>query len=66
MKDITIGYTFLERAYWGSAYNRDMKHIMMSHIYQWVDNIFFAVGINNLRSRKAMGKIGGRLLSVEE
>lgn len=60
-----IGYTFLERAYWGSTFNRDMKHIMMTHIYQWVDNIFFSVGTDNNRSRTAMTKIGGKLLTPE-
>ncbi len=40
-----------------------MKHIMMTHIYQWVDNIFFIVGENNIRSRTAMTKIGGKLLT---
>jgi hypothetical protein len=42
-----------------------MKHIMMTHIYQWVDSIFFVVGVNNIRSRMAMGKIGGKLLTAE-
>lgn len=43
-----------------------MKHLMMTHIYQWVDNIFFTVGTDNLRSRRAMEKIGGKLLTPEE
>lgn len=62
-RDVKIGYTFLTRNLWSPAPgNREMKHLMMSHIYQWVDNIFFEVGENNLRSRKAMEKIGGILL----
>lgn len=65
-KDITIGYTFLTRDYWGSTYNREIKHLMMSHIYQWVDTIYFTVGVNNLRSRRAMANIGGQLLTPEE
>jgi predicted acetyltransferase len=58
-----IGYTFIARECWGSTYNREIKHLMMTHIYQWVDNIFFTVGQKNMRSRKAVEKIGGRLLS---
>lgn len=58
-----MGYTFLTREYWGEKYNRDLKHIMMSHIYQWVDTIYFAVGQHNIRSQIAMAKIGGRMLT---
>jgi hypothetical protein len=36
-----------------------MKHLMMTHIYQWVDTIYFTVGVNNKRSRRAIEKIGG-------
>ena len=43
-----------------------MKHLMMTHIYQWVDNIFFTVGTNNIRSRRAMEKIGGKLLTAKD
>lgn len=39
---------------------------MMSHIYQWVDTIYFSVGINNIRSRTAMTRIGGVLLTPQQ
>lgn len=39
---------------------------MMSHIYDWIDTIFFSVGVNNKRSRRAVEKIGGQLLSPEQ
>jgi RimJ/RimL family protein N-acetyltransferase len=60
-RDIMIGYTFLIRKCWGSAYNREIKHLLLTHIYQWVDTVYFAVGENNTRSRNAMSKIGGIL-----
>ena len=60
-----MGYTFLTREYWGEVANREMKHLMMSHIYQWVDTIYFTAGVNNLRSIKAIEKIGGKLLTAE-
>jgi RimJ/RimL family protein N-acetyltransferase len=65
-KDIMIGYSFITRDYWGSTHNREIKQLMMTHMYQWVDTILFTVGANNLRSRKAMTKIGGQLLAPEE
>lgn len=61
-----IGYTFLARKCWGSTYNRETKHMLLNHIYQWVDIAYFAVGVNNVRSRTAMGKIGGILLTPEQ
>jgi len=55
----------LTRDYWGEVANREIKHLMMSHIYQWVETIYFTVGVNNKRSRKATEKIGGQLLTPE-
>ena len=39
---------------------------MMSHIYQFVDTIYFTVGEKNFRSQGAMKKIGGILLTPEQ
>lgn len=39
---------------------------MMSHIYQYVDTIYFSVGDKNIRSQMAMKKIGGKLLTSEQ
>jgi len=56
---IEIGWTFLARAYWGGIYNREMKHLMLRHAFQFVSSVVFLVGPQNLRSQKAMEKIGG-------
>ena len=60
-REIAIGYTFLARAYWGGATNREMKELMLSHIFQWADTVWFHIGADNWRSRKALEKIGGTL-----
>lgn len=57
--EIEIGYTFLTRAYWGGVYNREMKHLMLGHAFRFVRHVVFLVGPENLRSQKAMEKIGG-------
>jgi len=57
--EIEIGWTFLARDYWGGAYNREMKHLMLRHAFQYVSSVVFLVGPRNLRSQKAMEKIGG-------
>jgi RimJ/RimL family protein N-acetyltransferase len=57
--EIEIGWTFLARRYWGGAYNREMKQLMIQHAFQFVRRINFLVGPQNFRSQKAMEKIGG-------
>jgi RimJ/RimL family protein N-acetyltransferase len=56
--EVEIGYTFLERAYWGGKYNREMKSLMLDHAFRFVKRVVFVVGENNLRSQKALEKIG--------
>jgi len=57
--EIEIGWTFLARSHWGGIYNREMKRLMMAHAFRFVDNAVFLVGPQNMRSQKAMEKIGG-------
>jgi RimJ/RimL family protein N-acetyltransferase len=57
--EIEIGWTFLARSHWGGVYNGEMKRLMLSHAFKFVDNVIFLVGSNNLRSQRAVAKIGG-------
>jgi len=59
IREIEIGWTFLARAYWGGEYNREIKRLMLDHIFQFVDTVIFMVGEANVRSQRAMEKIGG-------
>jgi RimJ/RimL family protein N-acetyltransferase len=59
--EIEIGWTFLARAYWGGTYNAEMKHLMLDHAFRFVECVVFLVGTTNVRSRKAVEKIGGVL-----
>ena len=58
---VEIGWTFLARAYWGGSTNRELKRLMLSHALASVARVDFRVGEDNVRSRGAMVKIGGRL-----
>jgi RimJ/RimL family protein N-acetyltransferase len=58
MSEIEIGWTFLTRRYWGGRYNWEMKQLMLAHAFKFVENVIFYVGENNIRSQKAMEKIG--------
>jgi len=59
---IAIGYTFIARSHWGRGYNRALKTLMLDHAFKFVTYVLFHVGSHNLRSRKAMEKLGGRLV----
>jgi RimJ/RimL family protein N-acetyltransferase len=58
--EIEIGWTFLARRYWGGRHNRDMKRLMIDHAFKFVERVVFYVGPDNIRSQRAMEKIGGR------
>jgi RimJ/RimL family protein N-acetyltransferase len=57
--EIEIGWTFLARSHWGGAYNREMKQLMLRHAFRYVQRVIFLVGLQNLRSQRAVEKIGG-------
>jgi RimJ/RimL family protein N-acetyltransferase len=57
--EIEIGWTFLARSHWGGVYNREMKQLMLRHAFKFVNRVIFLVGPQNLRSQRAVEKIGG-------
>ena len=57
--EIEIAWTFLARSYWGGIYNKEMKHLMLHRAFKFVRTIIFLIGPQNLRSQKALEKIGG-------
>lgn len=59
--EVEIGWTFVARRYWGGTVNRAMKRLMIGHALRYFDRAIFLVGDGNLRSRRAMEKIGGVL-----
>ncbi|MBE2255036.1 MAG: GNAT family N-acetyltransferase [Ignavibacteria bacterium] len=64
-KRIAIGWTFLIKRCWGGKYNKALKKLMMDYAFQFIDSIIFHIGENNIRSRKAIEKIGGLLINEE-
>jgi RimJ/RimL family protein N-acetyltransferase len=56
--EIEIGWTFLARRYWGGQYNAEMKLLLLNHAFQFVESVVFFVGEDNVRSQKAMEKVG--------
>jgi RimJ/RimL family protein N-acetyltransferase len=60
--EVEIGWTFLSRAHWGGAANRELKDLMLTHAFASFATVVFYVGENNARSRRAVEKLGGHLL----
>ena len=57
--EIEIGWTFLARPYWGGRYNGEMKRLMLDHAFKYLQRVVFLIGHHNLRSQKAIERIGG-------
>jgi len=57
--EVEIGWTFLARSHWGGKYNREMKQLMLRHAFQFVRRVVFLIAPANLRSQKAIEKLGG-------
>jgi RimJ/RimL family protein N-acetyltransferase len=49
----------LARSHWGGKYNREMKHLMLRHAFRFVKRVVFLIGTQNIRSQKAIEKLGG-------
>ena len=56
--EIEIGWTFLARSRWGGVYNGEMKRLMLRHAFRFVDSVIFLVGPSNVRSQRAVERIG--------
>lgn len=60
--EVEVGWSFLARSHWGGAYNGEMKRLMLEHAFRFVKSVVFLVGPRNLRSRRAIEKVGGVLV----
>jgi RimJ/RimL family protein N-acetyltransferase len=59
LSEVEIGWTFLARKYWGGVYNGEMKQLMLEHAFRSVKRVIFIIGPTNIRSQRAVEKIGG-------
>ena len=61
---IAIGFTFLAKKYWGGNHNKAMKQLLIDYAFKHVDTIVFHIGDTNIRSQKAISKIGATKIGV--
>ena len=59
--EMEIGWTFLARSHWGGRYNGELKQLMLAHAFRFVDHVRFHVAAGNVRSGRALEKIGARM-----
>lgn len=57
-KSVLIGYTFYGRKFWGSTYNPSVKKLMLDYAFQFLDRVYFHIGAENIRSQKAIERLG--------
>src|SRR5438045_1362028 len=62
---VEIGYTFLVRSRWGGVYNGEVKRLMLDHALRYVDTVQFGIAQSNIRSQRAIAKIGATLAGRE-
>lgn len=65
-KSILIGYTFYGTSSWGKNINPQVKKLMLDYIFRFVEKVIFHVGKDNIRSVKAMTKLGAENSGEEE
>jgi RimJ/RimL family protein N-acetyltransferase len=58
-REVEIGWTFLARSHWGGTFNGEMKRMMLEYAHRFVDRVVLLVTPSNLRSQRAVEKIGG-------
>ncbi len=64
-REVEIGWTFLDRSLWGGPWNGEMKQLMLGHAFDHVDAVLFRVHDTNLRSQRAVEKLGARRVRTE-
>ena len=64
--EVEIGWSFLARSHWGGKYNGEMKALMLAHAFQFVDHVIFVIGPNNIRSQRAVQKLGAVLADARD
>ncbi|MFT3973514.1 MAG: GNAT family N-acetyltransferase [Amaricoccus sp.] len=63
---IAIGFTFLDRAFWGGRTNFEMKRLMLGDAFAHVPEVWFHIAPTNIRSQTATGRLGATYVDTRE
>lgn len=55
---VEIGWTFLAHSRWGGLWNGEIKRLMLAHAFASVPEVLFAVHADNVRSQRAVERLG--------
>jgi RimJ/RimL family protein N-acetyltransferase len=64
--EVEIGWTFLARSHWGGRYNGELKRFMLRHAFAFVGAVVLFVSAENVRSQRAVEKVGGVLAPARD
>jgi len=64
-REVEIGWTFIARSHWGGAYNGEVKRLMIDHAFGWARLVTIKVHESNLRSLRAVEKLGAERVRLE-
>ena len=56
--EVEIGWKLLARSHWGGKYNGEIKQLVLRHAFRFVKRVVFLIGPHNVRSQKAIEKLG--------
>lgn len=63
---IAIGFTFLDRAFWGGRANFEMKRLMLAHAFASFPEVWFHIAPTNIRSQTATRRLGAVHVDTRE
>ena len=63
-RSIKLGYTFIGKEYWGSDINYNVKKLLLDYVFSFLNTVYFDVFEKNIRSQKAVLKLGGTLNKI--
>lgn len=65
-KVLHVGWTWISIESQGTGINKEVKHLMLDHVFKTMDfeKVEFRIDERNIRSRKAVEKLGARLEGI--
>ncbi|MDJ1492176.1 GNAT family protein [Cytophagaceae bacterium DM2B3-1] len=65
-KKLEIGFTWIHPDYWGSGINTECKFLLLQYCFEYLDiqRVHIKTDETNIRSRKAIEKIGGQFEGI--
>ncbi len=63
---VLIGYTFYGIEYWGKGMNHSVKALMLDYLFQFISQVGFQIGADNVRSQIAISRLGAKKVGEQE